>query len=163
MHAVHSELRGGANRPISEQERTLIIDRLKRGDKVRAVAAQFGRGEASIRAVAKRANLKLTGRTTGNRHAAKNYTGLQLEIPEVILSALKAAADRRDATVEQLAVGILAGVLTGGNIESTLGRNGGYLFMRIRPPAEREYHRQWKEQHKTRSAEAASVAGVKRP
>jgi hypothetical protein len=150
--------------PTTEQVQALILERLKRGDRVRMVAEAFNLGEAAIRTLAKREGLKLVPNRNGlgEGYSTKQYRTLKVEIPEQIYFALTLAARRRDASAVQLAIGILGGVLLGGNVESTLGRNGGYSFMRVRAPAEREYHRQYK---KARAAEAAAAAaaGMKSP
>jgi len=99
----------------------------------------------------------------GEGYSLRKYHRLGIDLPEPIYAALKLAAKRRDVAAEQLAVGLLAGILAGGNIESTLGRNGGYSFMRFRTPAQEEYHRNWKKEHKARSSEAAAAAGMKSP
>src|SRR5262249_33260065 len=113
---------------------------------------------AAIRSVTKAAGLRLN-RHSGNSYAVRRYRSITLEIPEVLFASLVVAAARRNVPTDQLAVGILGGVLCAGNVERTLGPGDAYSFMRFRTsPEQAEYHRTWK--RKTRSAEATSVAGM---
>ena len=91
----------------------------------------FNRSEAAIRSVTKAAGLRLN-RHSGNSYAVRRYRSITLEIPEVLFASLVVAAARRNVPTDQLAVGILGGVLCAGNVERTLGRGGGYSFMRFR-------------------------------
>jgi hypothetical protein len=111
--------RPAVSRPISDQERDLIIVALKRGDRARAIAELYNRSEASIRAIAKAAGISLVRGGAGATKEGKRIGEIKVRLPAGAVEMLRAAATRRKQTVETLAAKVLTGVLMRSSMDYT--------------------------------------------